>query len=137
LEVQINKGVLFMKDVNEDVKNIEDIESDKQNEIKSFDVDPDGVLPEGVKKSVEEKLFSKVDSLNKDFDKLSKDEKDKFSEEALKDYFLNLNKKEKYKKGLLNEGYRPGFTKPTIESRKKDRRKKNKQSRLSRRSNRR
>jgi len=119
------------------MQNVDDIKKmtvdvPKKDDIKSFDVDPEGVLPESVRDTVEAKLAN----LNKNVDDLSEDDKKKFSDEAIKEYFSNLPRKQKFRKGLLAEGYKSGFTKPTLEARKQDRRKKNKQSKISRRTNR-
>jgi len=97
-----------------------------------IDIDPEGKLPDEIKKAVE----NKIKKLNKDVSELSENEKKEFTEEAVKEYLSKFNRKEKFKRGLLTTGYRPGYTKPTLEARKQSRRKKNKQSRISRRLNR-
>jgi len=99
------------------------------------DVDPDKVLPENVRREVESKLFNDLGQLNKDVSELSKEDQEAFKAQAFKDYLMKLSDKRKFKMGFKPEGFRAGFTKPTIESRKKDRRVKNKTARAARKVN--
>jgi len=110
---------------------MENVMDQPENVINDIDIDPEGKLPEEIREAVK----SKIKKLNKNVNELSDKEKKEFTDEAVKEYLLRFNRKEKFKKGLLINGYKPGYTKPTLESRKQIRRKKNKQSRKSRRLN--
>jgi len=86
-----------------------------------YDIDPEHKLPEHVREAVREKLMS---------GELTSDEI------AMQERIKNMSNKKKFKLGILPRGYKAGFTKPTIEKRTSDRRKKNKVARASRKANR-
>ncbi|MFW6026113.1 MAG: hypothetical protein ACOCRX_07205 [Candidatus Woesearchaeota archaeon] len=62
--------------------------------------------------------------------------KEELTKEQVKSLVDQYGPKWCFKQNILNEGYRIGFTKPTLESRKIYRRKKNKLARMARKKNR-
>lgn len=86
-----------------------------------LNVDPEGKLPESVREAVKQKLMS---------GELSSDEV------AMKERIKNMSNKQKFRLGIRSEGYKAGFTRPTIEKKRADNRKKNKVARASRKANR-
>lgn len=88
---------------------------------KELNVDPEGRLPEHVREAVKQKLMS---------GELTSDEV------AMKERIKNMSNKKKFKLGIKPDGYKAGFTKPTIEKKKANNRKKSKVARASRKANR-
>jgi len=101
---------------------LKNVESDNNPPI---NVDPDNKLPPEVRKKVEEKFKSG-----------SFETESTTADQKIKEWVNNLSRKEKFKHGLMSEGYKAGYTKPTIDQKKSKNRKKNKQSKQSRKRNR-
>lgn len=109
----------------QNVMNMEDIEEvvEVKDEVKN--IDPDKILPDDVRENVQAFVDGEKEELS-DEDK-----------EILRQKWIDtLTPKQKFLKGFQPIGWRPGFTKPTLEARKTSRRIKNKVSRKSRKINR-
>jgi len=110
--------------VDEHINVVEDEKPKQMGMLKpgvEYDIDPEHKLPENVREMVREKLMS---------GELTSDEV------AMQERIKNMSNKRKFKLGILPNGYKAGFTKPTVKKKTTDRRKKNKVARASRKANR-